>query len=807
MAAMSLFTVACVQEPVPYEQGEPDASGCYGVYFPVQDATGAHTYDPSQDTEVVFTVARKNSAGAITVPVNYTESHEGIFKVGELKFEDGQPETTLKVTFPESGNGVDYKLSLSIDDPMYASKYFDGDTKVDFSVLRVEWQYFLNPKTGEKAKFTFNQGWWGEVHTGYVKYYDVDGVRTCVTETDPVETEEGPAYGFWGTGAEAGDRELTFTWYTKVFDANGDQAVWLPVTDVFENSSYDGAMVQAFDYYAYWTVLNPQAALQGVDFPTFAQKYSSSYPVSIYDGNGGFHFYIKYYYMMDIGGWGIDDYDVVLLADGFVRTDYSLAAASDYTVDGVAPISFKAGADVAEIQYVVVEGEANVLVKNEQIEAIAAGTAENVLTLDAADMTLDEEDNMLYGSVEVTCPSTGKYTVIAVSFDAEGNAKESASVVFDYVAADDDDYDVTFKVEVADTPARFAEEGHTIYNSFSFTVYGGNDLTDAKIGLYPTADIEKYGMDAVVADLRYEDEETTMSVLPDTLARINTTAGYTDIYTGLKDNTSYTVVVWGTNGMQTNVVTASYTTEKNPEVFKSLGQGQYTDDLFTTFYNVDNFTLDVEIQESEDNPGKYRVVNPYAAYPITQIGSADDSDYYLTIHAEDPDRVYLEGLQPLGFVFTSYGMPYVMSDAYYMMEYDEATTEDIDEAGVWGTLKDGVITFPANALLVTADALGGKLYYGNTNGAFKVVLPGYGEEEGGEEETPEEGTETASVNKDSVKNLDVAFELPMSVGHIVGAGIVPETRTVEATATVSANPVRKSSGRDIPARNLVEINF
>ena len=155
-----------------------------------------------------------------------------------------------------------------------------------------------------------------------------------------------------------------------------------------------------------------------------------------------------------------------------------------------------------------------------------------------------------------------------------------------------------------------------------------------------------------------------------------------------------------------------------------------------------------------------------------------------------------------------------MSDAYYMMEYDEATTEDIDEAGVWGTLKDGVITFPTNALLVTAEALGGKLYYGNTNGAFKVVLPGYGEEEGGEEEggeeeTPEEGTETASVSKASVKNLDAAFELPMSVGHIVGAGIVPETRTVEATATVSANPVRKSSSdRNTEISNYVpRVNY
>ena len=805
MAAMSLFTVGCVEEPIQYEKGEPDVDGCYGVYFPVQDATGAHTYDPSQDTEIVFTVARTNTEGAITVPVTYSESHEGIFEVGELAFEDGQSETTLTVTFPNSENGIDYKLTLGIEDPQYASKYADGDTFVDFSVLRVEWKYFLNPVTNEPAKFTFNETWWEEVHTGKVKYYEVNGVRTCMTETDPVETADGTAYGFWGTGAAEGDGEITFTWYTSNFNADGMQVISLPPTPVFVNG---GELVSAYDYYSYFTVANPQAALAGMSFVDFVAKYGTSYPVSYYDGNGGIVFNIQYYLKPSGNGWyGNGEGDTVLLADGFVRTDYSLEAEADYTVAGVAPVTFEAGADVAAIKYVVVEGEVTPNVKEAQAAAIADGTAENVLTLSAEDMVLDEETNMLYGTVEVTCPATGKYTLIAVSFDAEDKAQASTSVVFDYVAAADDTYDVTLNVEVADTPARFADDKHTIYNSFMFTVYGGNELTDVKIGLYPTADIEKYGMDVVVADLRYEDEETTMSVLPDTLARINTTAGYTDLYTGLKDNTSYTVVVWGTNGMQTKVVTASYTTEKNPEVFKSLGMAKYTDDLFTTFYNVGNYTYEVEVQESVDNPGKYRLVNPYALYPITQIGSHDTTqDYYVTIHAEDPNRVYIEDLVPLGFVFSSYGMSYVMSDAYYMMEYDGLTTEEIDEAGAWGTLKDGVFTVPAKSLLVTAQALG-TLYYANNNGAFKVVLPGYGEAEGDEEEAPEEGTETTSVSKSSFQDFEAAYELPMSVGRIAGAGIVSETRTVEVTATVSANPVRKSSGRDIPARNLVELNF
>ena len=803
MAAMSLFTAACVNEVVPYEKGEGDVDGCYGVYFPVQDATGPHTYDPSQDTEIVFTVARTNSVGAITVPVTYSESHEGIFEVGQVNFEDGQSETTLTVTFPESANGVEYKLSLGINDPLYASKYADGDTYVDFSVLRVEWKYFLNPVTNEPALFTFNETWWDEVHTGKVKYYEVDGVRTCVTETDPVETEDGTAYGFWGTGAAEGEGEISFTWYTKNFSPDGKQLIALPPTPVFVNG---GELVSAYDYYSFYTVANPQAALAGMSFVDFAAKYWSSYPVSYYDGNGGIVFNIQYYLKPSGSGWyGNGEGDTVLLADGFVRTDYSLSVAADYTVSGVTPVSFEAGADVAAVKDVVVEGEANVLVKNEQIAAIVAGTAENVLTLEAADMELDEEANKLYATVDVTCPQTGKYTLIAVSFDAEAKDQKTASVVFDYVAADDDTYEVTLNVEVADTPARFAADKHTVYNSFMFTVYGGNELTDVKIGLYETATVEKVGMDAVVADLRYEDAKTNTSVLPDTLARINTTAGYTDLFVGLKDNTSYTVVAWGTNGLQTTVVTAAYQTEKNPEVFKSLGMAQYTDDIVAPmFIEAPVYQpYEVEIQESVDNPGKYRLVNPYGeAYPYNEPGDWDASqDYYLVINAQNPNQVYID-YQPLGLDW-GMGMMYVYSYASYLMDNGK-TPAEVAASGKFGTLENGVITFPDKSLFFAMPSYNSSLYYANQSGAFKVVLPGYGEEEGGEEETPEATT----VNKSSVKGFDSEYELPMSVGYIVGADIQPETRTVEATAVLSATPVRKASGRDVaPTHNLVEVNF
>lgn len=790
LAVLTFGAVSCVEEAA-YVEGEPDLEGCYGVYFPAQEATGSHTFDPSMDRTISFTVARKDSKGEITVPVEVTASADGVFSVGELKFADGQSETTLTVDFPNAETGVTYSLSLGVTNPQYASKYIDGDSFIDFSVLIVSWEYFLNPKTGEKAKFTFNQGWWGEVHTGYVKYYDVNGVRTCVTETDPLTYDDGSVgYGFWGTGAQEGEGEITFTWYTNVFDTNGKQAVALPVTDVFENPSYGGAMVKAYDYYTYWTILNPQAALQGVDFPTFVQKYSGNYPVSIYDGNGGFMFYIEYYYMDGIGGWKIDDFDFELLAEGFTRVDYSLKVEDDYTVSGTHPVYFTAGPDVANIKYVASEGELNAVQIEGVVAAIVDGTAENVAEI--KDFIVDEETGEKSAAAGVSFDKSGQYTVVAVAYDAEGNTQNTASVVIDYVAADDDSFDVAVNVFTEPVPARYEAEGHTVFNSFSFTIYGGTELTDVKINIFKTADVEKAGVDAVVASVRSVD-----SVTEDVLADINTTAGYTTLATGLSDGTSYTVVVWGTNGYQTVTAAAEFTTEKNPEVFKSLGMGLYTDDIVGPMFSAPCVTYEVEIQESEENPGKYRLVNPYGeAYPHNEPGDWDDSqDYYLTIHAENPDQVYFD-MQPLGLDW-GMGMMYAYSYAAYLMDQGK-TVEEVVAAQQFGTLKDGVITFPVKSLFFYMPDYNTNLYYANTTGEFKVVLPGAVSEDSGS--TP------ATTTSISVENPTFKSDAKACTDFSRFIPIEREATTVSFSQETIPF-VKKETGRDIAPAQMSKMTL
>ena len=789
MAAMSLFTVACVEDPAPYEQGEPDAAGCYGVYFPAQEAAGAHTYDPNMPAEVEITVARKVTTGAITVPVAYKESHEGIFEVPDAVFEDGQTETTIKVTFPKSGIGTNYQLSLAIDDPKYASKYQDGNVHLDFSVLRVEWVDFLNPKTNKPAVVTFNQGWWGQVHQATIRYYEVDGVRTCVATCIEKDADGNPI-GIWG---DTQGITFNFTWYTKTFETEaGTNVQYLDVERQYLGFDYadwaskpESEASQGVYFYDWFHYLITDGGYAGgwPDWEGFLEKNPGAYARSYYDINGGFYFNLRYQVPALGGGFSSDEFDVVAIADGFTRVDYSLNVEADYCEAGAVPVFFEAGADVKAVNYVVAAGKVNSVDMAELLPKVADGSAENVVKVAEADMTVTEDGKSF--AVDITCPATGQYTLVAVALDAEGKAQADASVVFDYVAATDDSKDVDFSVFAEKTHERYVADGLTEYNSFAYTIYGGNGATAVHVGVYDSATVEKYGEAVVISDVR----ASKYALDEDAVAAVNSVAGYSDIVSGLKDGTSYTLVVWATNGILTKAEFVEFTTTKSPEVFKSLGKGTYTEDFLAgLFEGMENLTYEVEIQESVDNPGKYRLVNPYgAAYPYNEPGDYDDTqDYYMVINAQDPEGVYIP-LQGVGCdwgygEWTVYSMAANYLDAGY-------TLADAKAAGQCGTLKDGVITFPVKSLLITADGLGGKIYYANQYGAFKVVLPGYADA------APEEGgAETASVSKSSVKTVEPAFDRPMTSGYFTGIDYTENIVTVSFEA-VPSQAVKKNSSR------------
>lgn len=157
-----------------------------------------------------------------------------------------------------------------------------------------------------------------------------------------------------------------------------------------------------------------------------------------------------------------------------------------------------------------------------------------------------------------------------------------------------------------------------------------------------------------------------------------------------------------------------------PEPWVSLGLATYVDTFVADLWSAPNAEYEVELQENQVKPGFYRLVNPYGeAYPYNDPGDWDDSrDYFLEIHAEEPDAVYIE-VQGLGFDW-GYGEFLMGSLAGYYMAQG-ASLEEMKAEGYTGTLKDGILTFPNGVLLVGDDD---GLAYANSKGAFKLVFPG-----------------------------------------------------------------------------------
>ena len=708
VAAASLAVISCVEEKLPHEMGGPEVDGCYGVYFPTQEASGSHVFNPTQDPVIDITVARTNTKGAITVPVVATFSEDGIFKPSEVKFADGQKETTLSVRFDSAKEGVNYAAHFVVTDPQYASLYNANPIGLDFDILRVEMKDFLNPVTGERAVITLNEGWWGEVHQARMQYYEVDGIRTC----EFISIEDG---GIWGDSVNA---SLKFTWYTK----NNNEAGYnfLEVPKQYFGFDYDGwgskpeseatYPIYVYDYPWYWVERGYAWGSEGMGADWMEEAVNNGqidgkYPVGYYDGNGGWYFNLRYY-IPGLGGFSPNPYEFVAIADGFTRVDYSLALETDYTFDGVTPIYIEAGADVESVKYAVYEGELTATQVGNKAAAIADGT-------DASDVVsefeADDETGKKYAGLYVAPETTGTYTFVAVAYDAAGKVQNSGSINFRHVAEGDlEDHEVDFYVFAEDTPARY-ENCHD-YDSFAYCI-AGHDLTEVHVAILKFDDVLKD------VDGAFNSVKTTASyaVSDAVLAQINAEGGFYTAAMNQPAATDLVIIVWATNGDMDGWDYDMYTTANLPYVFsKNLGKGTLTDGFLLPLFGMDDVTVACDVYEEENNAGIYMVTGfqlelcaKFYECDPSEIADyeGEDGNWYnaeIVVDASDPAAVHI-GEQAYGI--------YVNEDYGYVYIDSEAT----------GTLENGVITFPARNMYVGLSAAG--WYYGNKNGTFAITLP------------------------------------------------------------------------------------
>lgn len=146
-----------------------------------------------------------------------------------------------------------------------------------------------------------------------------------------------------------------------------------------------------------------------------------------------------------------------------------------------------------------------------------------------------------------------------------------------------------------------------------------------------------------------------------------------------------------------------------PEPYVLLGKGLIRDDIITSLFDVECVEWEVEIYENTNQPGYIFLKNAYTSlYPYNEPGDYVTEDKYFIVNIADPNKVVIP-TQGLGMDWnpTDYGEFIVGTAAY-------------------GTLKDGVITFPVKGLLVgmMIYSEGQFGWYANTNGMFRIAMPG-----------------------------------------------------------------------------------
>ena len=699
-----------MKEQPAHEPGPAEADNCYGVYFPSQDASGSHVYNPTQDKSVEITLKRTNTKGAITVPIKASFSEDGVFTMTDASFADGQEETTFTLRFDNAKDGVDYKASFVIDDNNYASLYNANPIALDFSVLCVE-MVTLKDEDGKPATVTFTvqpdflaDFGISEVYTleGTIEYYEVDGIRygsVVVPDED----------GIWKSGAV-----INFTWYPKV-EYVLDEVSYQPVEVKVGKTGYelDGSEVGAdhpcavlfSDYYHHYVDVKGTQNLG--TFLDFMKNNGQNYKLSYYDGHGGFYFNLVY----DIEGtnywYGFCEGSVVGIASGYLRVDYSLDLSSDFTHDGVTPVDVEAGIDVASLKYAVYEGELTATQIGAKVDGISAGT-ETCETF--SDFEVDEEEGVKYATLGIEMDKTADYTLVAVAFDKDGKAQNSASINFRHVAADDTEkYAVDINVLTEATPTRYTETGdYDEYTSFCFAVYG-SDITEAHITVVPMSKVTDAVLSALKSDSKY-------AVSEETVALINGEGGYYDVVGGLAPGTEYAILVWATNGNEEQFARGTWTTTESPEVWEHYGTATWTDSFFGTWFGADAVSYDVELERSKDDPTRFRLVNVYgAAFPYNEPGDWDDSqDYYLVINTADPDYTWFEQLD----TGCNWGYGNFLLTTYVAMYKSQGVSFDkMKEVGVPAAkYADNKITFQHQAILkAMADYNNGSWYYGNND--------------------------------------------------------------------------------------------
>lgn len=245
----------------------------------------------------------------------------------------------------------------------------------------------------------------------------------------------------------------------------------------------------------------------------------------------------------------------------------------------------------------------------------------------------------------------------------------------------------------------------------------GEDVTEVRVGIVEGGDVNN----ALNQVLSGQVDMTTV-----------TTSGEVRIPCTYSGECTMVAVAYAYNdeGVLTeqNVAYTTFDFAVTAETWKPLGTGLYTDYMVASMYKGGvAVTYEVEIEESEKNPGIYRIINPYdpSIYPLSASLEYSYTPSNIIINASDPDAVYIQ-MQSIGVYDQQYGNTYILSQGGSYIDAGKPFDIVKQYGFIKGTLKNGVISFEPAELMFTDEAswAEGYIYYASqTTATDMLVLP------------------------------------------------------------------------------------
>lgn len=152
-----------------------------------------------------------------------------------------------------------------------------------------------------------------------------------------------------------------------------------------------------------------------------------------------------------------------------------------------------------------------------------------------------------------------------------------------------------------------------------------------------------------------------------------------------------------------------------------IGQADVVEDIVTSQYTqLPSQTLKVDIEESKETPGLYRLVDPYATFEGYENDHEDDHIHYIYINAANKSQCYVEE-SPIGLDY-GYGTMLISSYAYNAIA--NGGTPKAEHYGKYSAFTQ-TVTFPANTVVLgEMDSKNNLVWYkANKNGKFSVKIP------------------------------------------------------------------------------------